>query len=68
VAPDVSVLFVDLEGCFEAAALGLPSPNEPSPLRDSAARESDVTTPTASWAEACLEAGSEVTYGVSEYA
>jgi hypothetical protein len=63
VAPDVSVLFVfvDLDGWFDAAALGLPLPKEPSPLRDSAVRESDVTTPTPSLMEAFLEAGSEVT-------
>lgn len=37
------------EGCEEAAALGLPSPKEPEPESDSAARESAVTVPTPSW-------------------
>lgn len=63
VAPDVSVVLVvvDLEGCFDAAACGLPSPKEPEPLSDSAASESDVTTPTASGIS-CLQAGSVVTW------
>jgi len=61
VALDVSVVFVvvDAEGCLEAAALGLPAPKEPD-WRDSAARESDVTTPTASGI-ALSAAGSLVT-------
>jgi hypothetical protein len=47
VAPDVSVLFVfvDLEGCFEAVALGLPAPKEPPLFWDSPARESEVMVP-----------------------
>jgi hypothetical protein len=50
VALDVSVLFVfvDAEGCLDAAALGFPAPKSPSFLRDSAARESDVTVPAPS--------------------
>lgn len=62
VALEVSVVFVvvEAEGCLEAAALGFPAPKEPSLCRDSAARESDVTTPTASWM-GCLAAGSLVT-------
>jgi hypothetical protein len=62
VAPDVSVVLVVVEwdGCLEVAALGFPAPKE----SDSAASESDVTTPTAS-SMACLEAGSFVTLGVS---
>lgn len=62
-AADVSVIFVvvDLEGCFNAEACGLPSPKEPCPFRDSAASESEVTTPTASWM-GCLERGSVVTF------
>lgn len=52
---------VDADGCLLAAALGLPSPNEPSPFRDSPARESDVTVPTPSWT-GILDAGSVVTY------
>lgn len=49
-APLVSVLAVVLpaDGWADAAALGLPSPKDPSPLRDSAARESLVTVPTPS--------------------
>lgn len=49
-APEVSVLFevVEAEGCFEAAAWGLFAAKEPSLLRDSAARESEVTRPVGS--------------------
>jgi hypothetical protein len=52
VAFEVSVLLVlvECEGCLEAAAFGLPSPKWPEPdsFRESAASESEVTTPTAS--------------------
>jgi hypothetical protein len=50
VAFEVSWVFVvvEEEGCLLAAALGLPSPKEPEFFRDSPARESDVTVPTAS--------------------
>jgi hypothetical protein len=62
VALDVSVVLVvvELEGCPDAPALGLPSPKLPEPFRDSAARESDVTVPTASLM-GLLDAGSVVT-------
>lgn len=53
---------VDAEGCFDAAALGLPSPKDPSFLRDSAARESDVTVPTPSWMGLRVDSGSVVTW------
>jgi hypothetical protein len=62
VALEVSVLFVlvEEEGCLDAAAFGLPSPKEPEFLRDSPARESDVTVPTASLI-LLFDAGSLVT-------
>jgi hypothetical protein len=62
VALEVSVLLVveDAEGCFEAAALGLPAPKEPD-WSDSAARESDVTVPTPSWTGLRVDSGSVVT-------
>ena len=65
VALEVSVLFVlvEAEGCFDAAALGLPSPNEPEFLSDSPARESDVTVPTASLI-LLFDAGSVVTCSI----
>lgn len=55
----MSVVFVvvELEGCFEGAALGLLSVN----ADDWAARESDVTVPTASGMR-LLDAGSVVTF------
>jgi hypothetical protein len=67
VALDVSVLFVfvDAEGCFEAAALGLPAPKSPSFFRDSAARESEVTVPVPSWMGLRVDSGSVVTYRVT---
>lgn len=49
-ALEVSVLarLEDAEGCLEAAALGLPAPKSPPELRESAARESEVTVPAPS--------------------
>jgi hypothetical protein len=63
VAFEVSVVLVvvELEGCLEAAALGLPAPKSPSLLRDSAASESDVTMPTPSWMGLRVDSGSVVT-------
>ena len=63
VALDVSVvlLVVDLEGCAEAAAYGFPEAKPPLLFNDSAARESDVTRPVASWM-GWFERGSVVTY------
>lgn len=62
-ALEVSVVFVvvEAEGCFDAAALGLSSPNEPPSLSDSAARESDVMVPTPSWMGLRVDSGSVVT-------
>jgi hypothetical protein len=62
VALDVLSVFVvvEEEGCLLAAALELPSPKEPEFFRDSPARESDVTVPTASLM-ALFDAGSLVT-------
>jgi hypothetical protein len=63
VALEVSLLFVfvEAEGCFEAAALGLPEPKSPSFLRDSAASESEVTVPALSWIGLRAPSGSVVT-------
>jgi len=62
VAEEVSVVFVVVEdeGCAVAPALGLPAPKEPEFLRDSPARESEVTVPTASLMR-LLASGSLVT-------
>lgn len=56
---------VEAEGCFEAAALGLPSPKSPPFLIDSAARESEVMIPAPSWTGFCQDSGSVVTLGWS---
>ena len=58
------MLFVveEADGCFDAAALGLPAPKSPSLLRDSAARESDVTVPTLSWMGLRVDSESVVTW------